>query len=101
MPQQDYPMSVGQGIKAEHTGFGLREYTSFASEIDLTEDGPTSNGARTIIVLEAGPGTSLIVEDQSGATRTISGSRVELVPIVCGINKIKVGTTVASVLAIW
>lgn len=85
---------------AIHSGYDMREYSDFSSDIDLEADspGPDPYLARGFIVMS---GSGNVVVATNKATRTITGGDVVGVFIPCAIKTIKAATAVDRILVIW
>lgn len=83
-----------------------KEYSSFASDVDLTADSPTNNTpARGLMITSLGAGTKIIqVVTAAGQTRAYDLSGVGNAPVWLPVaaRTIKgTTTTIAKVIAFW
>lgn len=86
----------------EHTGTKAKVYTSFASQVDVIADSPSTNSpARGFIVTDLGTGSTVEIVDAGGVTATITATALVGAFVPVGVQAFTTNTDVAEIVAIY
>ncbi len=93
---------INGNASQNQTGRTFHQYTTFASDIDLTDGahGPDGLPARCLLISDVGAG-ALVVDTDTEQNKTLDITNLQGEYIVCAVRTIRSATTAGTVVAFW